>query len=139
MTGRSKTVLVSAAVFAWGIAAPVPYRASGATLPITPPTTPLVTPPAVAAPATYDVKIAGWVKGSGHSTAGAGVVSITASIEDENGNKGDLIAANLTVDDKSHFRGAGTVLGQAITISGRIDAPGAAEKQLKTRRIVGTF
>src|SRR4051794_19887520 len=98
MTRRSKTILLSAALLAWGVAAPLPCRAGAAS----------PTPPPTAAPATYDVKVAGWVKGAGHSTAGSGTVSITASVEDESGNKGDLTASSLSVDDKCHFRGSGT-------------------------------
>jgi hypothetical protein len=92
-----------------------------------------------AAPANYNIKIAGFVQGSGQAQLNGSSLSITATVSQDGGPQCGFTASNLTIDATSHFRGAGTVLGQPITIGGRLDDPQESETLLKTRRLVGTF
>ena len=96
-------------------------------------------PPAAPSAATYDLKIAGYVKGKGTGEYSGSTLSLSATVEDENGNKGDFTATSLTIDAKSHFEGTGTVFGKTMKISGRLDDPKPGDTQLKARRVVGTF
>jgi hypothetical protein len=91
------------------------------------------------APATYNVTFAGFVKGSGQGQINGSTLSITGTVEDEAGNKGTFTATGLTIDAKSHFTGTGSVLGKSFKIGGRMDSPASTDKQLKTRRIIGSF
>jgi hypothetical protein len=92
-----------------------------------------------AAPANYNIRIAGYVQGSGQAQLNGLNLSITATVSQDGFPQGAFTATNLAVDASSHFRGSGTALGQPITIGGRLDDPQENETQLKTRRLVGTF
>lgn len=83
----------------------------------------------------YAVIARGHLTGEGHAAVGAKSVTITIQVLDADGNKGTLVAPHLTLAD-GRFRGTGKAMGQAITVSGRIDAPGGA---LRSARIVCTF
>ena len=91
------------------------------------------------APTNYNIRIAGHVQGSGQAQLSGSSLSITATISQDGGPQGAFTATNLIVDASSHFRGAGTMLGQPITIGGRLDNPQQNDVQLKTDRLVGTF
>jgi hypothetical protein len=87
----------------------------------------------------YTVSVAGFAKGEGQATASGSTVSVTATVTDEEGNKGTLTASGLTVDAKKHVTGSGTVLGQSMTLSGRLDPVTDKDNSLKTQRLVLTF
>jgi hypothetical protein len=92
-----------------------------------------------AAAGTYSVKMAGCMTGTGNATLSGTTLSITGTVSDDAGHKGDFTAANLNVDAKLHFTGTGTALGLTITLSGRLDPSNPQEAALKTQRVVCTF
>jgi len=87
----------------------------------------------------YTISVAGFAKGEGQATASGSTVSITATVTDEDGNKGSLTASGLAVDAKLHVTGTGTILGQSMTLSGRLDPVTDKDNSLKTQRLVLTF
>jgi hypothetical protein len=88
----------------------------------------------------YYVAIRGSYTGIGSATVTATTLSITATVTDQSGNKGSLVASNLAIDSTgTHFSGSGTVLGTAMTVLGRLDAADAQGKVPKTARLMGIF
>jgi hypothetical protein len=77
------------------------------------------------APSTYSgsfiVYVRGFWSGSGVATVTAGTVQIQATVTDDSGQTGPLIADNLPLVD-NHFRGTGTVFGIPMTVEGRVEA-----------------
>ena len=69
----------------------------------------------------YTATFAGFFSGTGKADVNAEKISITASLTTTDGRTGDLIANNLTVEGP-YFNGTGTVLGETVQISGRVDA-----------------
>jgi hypothetical protein len=92
-----------------------------------------------AAAGTYTVKMAGCMTGTGNAALSGTTLSITGTVSDDAGHKGDFTASNLKVDAKLHFTGTGTALGLTITLSGRLDPSNPQEAALKTTRVVCTF
>ena len=78
--------------------------------------------PAPSASGVYKVIIRGYYSGDGIATVSAGgSVSITATVKDDNGVTGELIANQIgLVGD--HFKGTGSVMGGTMQISGRVEA-----------------
>ena len=66
----------------------------------------------------------------------AGTVTITARVRDEDGNTGTLVAPALPITD-GRFIGTGSLMGRAVKLSGRIDAP--AGELVPVARITATF
>src|SRR5438105_14623055 len=56
----------------------------------------------------YTAWVAGYFKGQGTASANGNKISITATVSDENGNKGSFVATDLAVDSTNHFSGTGT-------------------------------
>jgi hypothetical protein len=88
--------------------------------------------PAPSASGVYKVVVRGYYSGDGWATVTAGgSVSIVATVKDDNGAGGQLIANQIgLVGD--HFKGPGTVMGGTMTVSGRVEAadpapPGGAK------------
>jgi hypothetical protein len=69
---------------------------------------------------TYVIQIGGSFSGSGQASVGSGKVHISANVTDASGNTG-ILKADLTVTS-NHFKGAGTVMGVAMVIEGRVDS-----------------
>lgn len=69
----------------------------------------------------YDVTVKGSFTGKGTIAVGAKSVTIVLQVTNDAGATGHLTAANLTLTN-GRFSGTATVLGTAVTISGRIDA-----------------
>jgi hypothetical protein len=67
----------------------------------------------------FTVIVSGFWAGKGIATVTAGSVQINATVTDDAGNSGTLIATGLLVD--THFSGTGTVLGQNMTVEGRVE------------------
>jgi len=86
----------------------------------------------------YGVTVAGTYQGTGTATLSATTLSITATVADQNGNKGQLSAPSLIIN-ANHFTGTGSVMGVDITVQGRLDAPDGQGGTPKTARLVGTF
>jgi hypothetical protein len=80
---------------------------------------------------TYGAMIGGFYKGTGSADVGDDRVSISAAITSRDGATGELIANDLVVEGP-YFSGQGTILGQPMTIIGRVDAPRAS-------RLTATF
>jgi hypothetical protein len=87
---------------------------------------------------TYSIKVAGCATGTGKASSSGDKISLTASVTDESGNEGTL-SADLAVDHKSHFAGKGTLLGQKVTLHGRLDAATLDDPAINAQRIVCTF
>ena len=85
----------------------------------------------------YEVTIKGSFTGKGTIAVGAKSVTITLQVQNDAGTKGHLIAPNLKLEN-GRFSGKGTVLGVAMTISGRIDLPDP-QGPLKVASIQATF
>lgn len=86
----------------------------------------------------YTIAIAGSYSGTGKATLTDTTVSITGTVTDENGTSGSLIASNLAIYG-NHFSGSGTVMGNPMTVLGRLDPADAQGKVPKTARLMGTF
>jgi hypothetical protein len=134
--GKSSKWLIALLIAAL---APLPALDARGALPRHSPGIGLSTSMAAAASTNYNIKIAGYVYGSGQAQLNGSSLSITATVSQDGGPQGAFIASNLTVDATSHFLGTGTALGQPITIGGRLDNPQQNDVQLKTGRLVGTF
>lgn len=93
----------------------------------------------VSGQATYSISIKGYLTGSGTASLNGKMLTLTGTVADDQGNKGDFSAPSLTVDAKNHFTGTGTALGQVMKLSGRLDAVAAKETTLKTDRIVCNY
>ncbi|MEX2214879.1 MAG: hypothetical protein WD768_12160 [Phycisphaeraceae bacterium] len=78
-------------------------------------------PEAPAIAGAYDVTVKGSFTGKGTIAIGSGSVTIILQVKNSAGSTGQLMAANLTLDN-GRFSGVGTVLGTRMTVSGRIDA-----------------
>jgi hypothetical protein len=96
-------------------------------------------PQAASVAGAYTVKIAGCLTGTGNATMSGTTLSISGTVSDDSGHKGNFTATNLTVDAKLHFTGTGTALGLTMTLSGRLDPSNPQEAALKTERVVCTF
>lgn len=97
---------------------------------------------AIAAPpshvaGSYEVTVKGSFTGKGTIAVGAKSVTIVLQVQNEAGAKGQLIASNLALEN-GRFSGKGTVLGVAMTISGRVDLPDP-QGTLKVAWIQATF
>ena len=90
------------------------------------------------ADASYSISIAGSVTGTGSASLSGGKLTLSASVTDESGKKGTLSVTDLPIS-KGRYAGAGTVLGQSLTITGRLDDIPPGDSQVKTQRLVGTF
>lgn len=78
--------------------------------------------PAPSASGVYKVIVRGYYSGDGVATVTAGgSVSITATVKDDNGSTGQLIANQVSLVG-DHFKGSGTVMGGTMTVSGRVEA-----------------
>jgi hypothetical protein len=88
--------------------------------------------------AAYSISIAGSVTGNGTAALSGGKLSITATVTGTTGAKGTLSITDLAIS-KGRYTGSGTVLGQSLTISGRLDDIPPGDAQVKTQRLVGTF
>src|SRR5258706_16114457 len=88
---------------------------------------------------TYSIKVAGCAKGKGKATRSGDKISISASVTDEDGNKGELSATDLAVNNKNHFSGTGTMFGQKVTLYGRLDATTPDDAAINAQRVVCTF
>lgn len=89
---------------------------------------------------TYQVEIRGYYTGVGTATVSTSSLQISADIQDDVGNKGEL-AATLPVAN-SHYYGTGSAMGQSITLNGHIDPADAVQKGksvLWAGRINGTI
>jgi hypothetical protein len=84
----------------------------------------------------YDIRIGGYVRGTGNAAVGATSVTITARVRDEDGNTGTLVAPALPITD-GRFIGTGMLMGKTLRLSGRIDAPDG--ELVPIARITGTF
>ena len=80
---------------------------------------------AMAAPGGFAVLVRGFWSGTGSATVNAGSVQINATVTDDAGNTGTMIALDLPVVD-GHFSGTGTVFGKVMTVQGRIEQPDPA-------------
>jgi hypothetical protein len=79
----------------------------------------------------YVTVIAGFYNGTGTAEVKDDRVSIKAEVTRSDGRTGVLVAPNLTVDGP-YFYGSGTILGEAVQVSGRVDAARAS-------RLTATF
>jgi hypothetical protein len=79
----------------------------------------------------YLTIIAGDFSGSGNAEVKDDKVSINADVLTSDGRSGKFTANSLTVDGP-YFYGVGTVLGETVQVSGRVDAARAS-------RLVATF
>jgi hypothetical protein len=71
----------------------------------------------------YDIILGGELQGDGHAVVTPKAVHVNCKVVDRRtGQKGTLKANNLTLDD-GRFNGTGTVFGQTVTVSGRVEAP----------------
>jgi len=78
--------------------------------------------PAPSASGIYKVIIRGYYSGDGVATVSAGgSVSITATVKDDNGVTGQLVANQISLVG-DHFKGTGTVMGGSMQVSGRVEA-----------------
>jgi hypothetical protein len=68
----------------------------------------------------FTVIVSGFWAGQGSATVTAGSVQISATVTDDAGNSGTLIANGLALVD-NHFSGTGTILGQNMTVEGRVE------------------
>jgi hypothetical protein len=68
---------------------------------------------------TFTVIVSGFWAGKGNATVTAGSVQINATVTDDAGNSGTLVANGLLVDN--HFTGTGAVMGQNMTVEGRVE------------------
>ena len=82
--------------------------------------TPAVTYP----PGSYAVKVAGSWSGQGYAIIGAKSVALSCGVLDSNGKAGQLNIPQMTIDPNNHFSGSGAVLGQTVSVAGRVE-PGA--------------
>jgi hypothetical protein len=110
-------------------------------------------PASTVADGKYQIFVRGYYNGDGTATVKDGFVSIDADIKDDGGNKGKLSVAQIgLVGD--HFKGAGTLMGGAMTVSGRVEAAdpaaapagngnngqgNAADRVVSDARIAATF
>ncbi|HEY8749003.1 MAG TPA: hypothetical protein VIM11_13560 [Tepidisphaeraceae bacterium] len=76
---------------------------------------------------TYRIFVRGYYTGDGTATVTGGFVSIDADIRDDSGAKGKLIVTQIGLVGNL-FKGTGTLMGGAMTVSGRVEAadPAAA-------------
>jgi hypothetical protein len=93
----------------------------------------------------YMTTIAGDFTGTGCAEVRDDKVSITADLLSADGRAGKLVANNLMVDGP-YFYGSGTMLGETIQVSGRVDAARASRLVAtisagngKAARIVGNL
>ncbi|MDB5326304.1 MAG: hypothetical protein JWM57_1873 [Phycisphaerales bacterium] len=84
---------------------------------------------------TYDVSFAGSFRGVGTATITRTHVALAADLEGNPGNGGKLVA-KLAIND-GRFDGSGTVDGQSVEVSGRVDAPEGGIA--KVARVAVTF
>jgi len=68
----------------------------------------------------YSVVVSGYWSGKGLARVGIGSVTIQVQVKNDAGQQGMLVAG-LAMSD-GYFHGSGTVIGTAITVSGRVDA-----------------
>lgn len=85
----------------------------------------------------YAVTAVGFASGKGTASVSKKSVTFSIKIEDDNGNKGTLHAANIPLVD-GRFTGTGTVLSINVTITGRVDPPDQ-DGPIRSARIVATF
>ena len=90
------------------------------------------------ADASYAISVAGSVTGTGSASLSGGKLTITASVSDYSGNKGTLSITDVTIS-RGRYTGTGTVLGQSLKVTGRLDDIPPGDPQVKTQRLVGTF
>jgi hypothetical protein len=69
----------------------------------------------------YNIIVRGHWSGQGTATVTPGMVAITATVSDDSGQTGLLIATGLPLTNQQ-FSGPGVVLGVPMTIEGRVDA-----------------
>ena len=89
----------------------------------------------------FNIKFGGDLTGDGTATNSGTAVTITGSVTDAKGNKGDLFVTLKPVSstDTRHYTGTGTALGMSIVVTARLDSAGKNEAALKTQRITATF
>lgn len=96
-----------------------------------------------AATGTYIIKVGGYFTGSGQASVSSAGVAISANVVDETGASGQLLVSKGLITN-NRFRGTGTVMGQPITIEGRVDSADVKRTSKKSQvqinpRIVATF
>jgi hypothetical protein len=90
----------------------------------------------------YTLTVAGHFIGKGAATVTT-TVSLNTTVKLSDGTAGTLVASDMVITN-STFKGAGTVMGVACTVQGRLDLPSATDgeqtaRQAITARITGTF
>jgi hypothetical protein len=93
-----------------------------------------------AACTSYNVLVRGDFTGGGTANASSASVSVSAQVTDSTGATGTLTLSAPVVNQR--FSGSGSVLGQTVTFSGRIDpadVTAAKGSVLRSPRLVGTF
>lgn len=87
----------------------------------------------------YELKIAGYYKGSGSAVASGSGISLNGKVKDPHGKEYTLASSDLEVTD-DRFRGTGTLGSMDVDIDGRLD-PQDDDKVnvLKRGRITLTF
>lgn len=89
----------------------------------------------------YEVRVGGYYSGSGSASRHGSSIILNADIRSESGATGQL-NASLVVDG-SYFTGQGTILGQRVTLSGRLDNPDTSKppksRGIRSARMVGSL
>lgn len=85
----------------------------------------------------YKVAVAGNFEGSGVAAVGGRRVNINCEVRDSDGRRGRLQAHLPMVNNR--FNGTGTVMGQAMIISGRVDPPDQEGEVVRKARVYATF
>ncbi len=88
----------------------------------------------------YTIHVGGYYHGTGSATVNGDFITITATLIGEHGEQGQLNAANLAISG-NYVSGQGTLLGQTVTVYGRLDPTGedGNGKKLKTARFVSNI
>ena len=79
----------------------------------------------------YDIIIAGTVRGTGLARVSDNSVSFIVNVTTPDGTAGSFTASGLAIEGP-YFDGQAVLLGQVVTVHGRLDAP-------KSSRLVATF
>jgi len=94
---------------------------------------------------TYSIVVAGAFNGAGQASVTADSVTLRGTLSTADGRQGPLVANNLSIDGP-YFSGQGTLLGEAVTIRGRLDAARASRltatiftQTCRSARLAGTL
>lgn len=85
----------------------------------------------------YNVVAAGYVTGTGNAAVGASSINITMEVQDIYGESGRFHAQGFL--ENGRFAITGTVLGQAVTVEGRVDPRETRDGVMVPARISSTF